>query len=215
MFLDSDDLFYKNKISFLNDKLNDDYDVVCNSEKIVNLDNGKSKIWRYGPNERKLYEKMLLYENRFSTSASAIKKDFITKNNIIFNESKNFVTAEDYDFFLNLINKGAKVKFFNQILGEHTFYSGSQSSNYDVHKKSVINVVKHHVFNIQNFSSEKYKLWKNLQWRFSMMDFIKQFKDKNYYISLKFLINSFNKSPLKVSFFLFKIFKKKMLQFIN
>ena len=64
MFLDLDDLFYKNKISFLNDKLNDDYDVVCNSEKIVNLDNGKSKIWRYGPNERKLYEKMLLYENR-------------------------------------------------------------------------------------------------------------------------------------------------------
>ena len=48
-----------------------------------------------------------------------------------------------------------------------------------------------------------------------MMDFIKQFKDKNYYISLKFLINSFNKSPLKVSFFLFKIFKKKMLQFIK
>ena len=28
------------------------------------------------------------------------------------------------------------------------------------------------------FSSEKNKLWKNLQWRFSMMDFIKQFKDK-------------------------------------
>ena len=45
--------------------------------------------------------------------------------------------------------------------------------------------------------------------------FLREFKDKNYYISLKFLINSFNKSPLKVSFFLFKIFKKKMLQFIN
>ena len=48
-----------------------------------------------------------------------------------------------------------------------------------------------------------------------MMDFIKQFKDKNYYISLKFLINSFNKSPLKVSFFLFKIFKKRCYNLLN
>ena len=52
---------------------------------------------------KKLYERMLIDGNRFSTSASVIKKNFIIKNNIFFNERKDFITAEDYDFFkLNL-----------------------------------------------------------------------------------------------------------------
>ena len=41
MFLDSDDIFYYNKINFLNKNLNNDFDVVLKSEKIVNLDNLK------------------------------------------------------------------------------------------------------------------------------------------------------------------------------
>ena len=215
MFLDSDDIFYYNKINFLNKNLNNDFDVVCNSEKIVNLDNGKSKIWRYGPNEKKLYERMLIDGNRFSTSASVIKKNFIIKNNIFFNERKDFITAEDYDFFLNLIYNGANVKFFSEILGDHSFYAGSQSSNYDLHKNSVLNVVKHHVFNIQNFNQDKNKLWEKLQWRFSMMDFIKEFKEKNYFKGFKSLVDSFFQSPFKVSSFLLKIFKNKILRIID
>ena len=215
MFLDSDDLFYENKIEFLNNNLDSNFDIACNSERIVNLDNGKSKIWRYGPSEKNIYKKMLLNGNRFVTSASVIKRDFVIKNNIFFNERKDFITAEDYDFFLNLVNKGAKVRFFNEILGDHTFYAGSQSSNYDLHKNSVINVVKHHIYNVQNFSQDKNKLWKKLQWRFSIMDFIKEFKEKNYLKSLKFLIRSFLNSPFKVSFFLIKILKNKLIRMIE
>ena len=204
MFLDSDDLFYKNKINFLNNNLNNNFDIVCNSEKIVNLDNGNSKIWRYNFNEKNPYKDMLLYGNKFSTSASVIKRDFIIKNNIFFDEREDFITAEDYDFFLKLINKGAKVKFFNEILGVHTFYFGSQSSNYDLHKNAVINVVRHHIYNIQCFSQDKNKLWKGIQWRFLIMDFIKEFKEMNYLTSLKFLIHSFIDSPFKVFFFFYK-----------
>ena len=99
IFLDSDDLFYENKINFLNNNLNSNFDIACNSERIINLDNGKSKIWRYGPSEKSLYKNMLLKGNRFSTSASVIKRDFVIKNNIFYNERKDFITAEDYDFF--------------------------------------------------------------------------------------------------------------------
>ena len=95
IFLDSDDLIYENKLYFLNKNLNNKFDLVCNAEKIINLDNNNVKIWRYGPLEVNMYKKMLINGNRFSTSASAIKKDFILKNKVFFNENKDFVTAED------------------------------------------------------------------------------------------------------------------------
>ena len=114
---------------------------------------------------------MILDGNKFSTSASTIKKEFILKNKVYFNERSDFVTAEDYDFFLNLVNKGAKVKFYNQILGDHLFYDGSQSSNFKLHKDSIKNVLSFHVFNVQNFEKNKKKLWNKLKWRFLILDF--------------------------------------------
>ena len=93
------------------------------------------------------------------------------------------------------------MKFFSEILGDHSFYAGSQSSNYDLHKNSVLNVVKHHVFNIQNFNQDKNKLWEKLQWRFSMMDFIKEFKEKNYFKGFKSLVDSFFNHLLKYLLF--------------
>ena len=210
MFLDSDDLFYDNKINFLNNNLSDEYDLVCNSEKNINLDNNSTKICRYGPYEKNFYEKMILDGNKFSTSASTIKKDFILKNKVYFNERYDFVTAEDYDFFLNLVNKGAKVKFYNQILGDHSFYDGSQSSNYKLHKNSIKNVLNFHVYNVQNFEKNKKKLWNKLKWRFLILDFFNSLKKKEYSLSIKYLFYSLFKSPLKVTAFFFKTILKKI-----
>ena len=66
MFLDSDDLFYEKKISFFKTNISYKFDLYCNAEKIVNLDNGTSKVWKYGPAERNFYEIMLKYGNKFS-----------------------------------------------------------------------------------------------------------------------------------------------------
>jgi len=215
IFLDSDDTIYKNKIKFLTEKLTDDLDLVCNGERLIYVDSKHYKTWKWGPLERNFYSKMLVDGNKFSTSASAVKRIFLKKNNIEFCEKKEFVTAEDYDFFMNIVNAGAKVKFYEEILGDHYVYKGSLSSNYQLHKNSVKEVLKHHIYNVQNFSQDKNKLWKELQWRFSIMDFIKEFKEMNYLKSLKFLIHSFINSPLKVSFFLIKNLKKRLLRIID
>ena len=207
IFLDSDDLLHENKINFLNNNLTKEYDLVCNAEKIVNLDTGADKIWKYGPLKKNFYQKMLTIGNQFSTSASVVKKDFIIQHSIYFNEKKDFITAEDYDFFLNLVNFGAKIKFFDNILGEHSFYKGSQSSNYNLHKNAVKSVLKHHVFKIQNFSQKKEKLWKSLEWRFILMDFIKDFKEKKYVKSLKYFFQAFYLSPIMVLIFFLKKIK--------
>tara|TARA_B100000963_G_scaffold139874_1_gene121798 strand:- start:210 stop:1082 length:873 start_codon:yes stop_codon:yes gene_type:complete len=204
IFLDSDDLIYEEKIDFLKKNISDDFDLFCNAEKIVNLDNGSTKIWKYGPVENNFYEKMLKNGNRFSTSASIVKKSFLEKNHLNFNERKDFITAEDYDFFLNLVNRGARVKFFQEILGEHTFYKGSMSSNFDLHKSAVKSVLKYHVFEIQNFTDNKKKLWNSLKWRFNIMDFLYKFKRKSFISSIFSALIAFYNSPLMVIRFFYK-----------
>lgn len=140
---------------------------------------------------------MLVNGNRFSTSASIIKKDFLIKKKIKFNENKDFVTAEDYDFFLNLVNAGAKVKFFDEILGDHHIYDGSMSSNYLLHKNSIKEVLKYHIFQIQTFSNDKKNLWKQVQWRFMLMDLIKNYKQQNYFRVLSGFVKILINSPFK------------------
>ena len=208
-FLDSDDTLHKEKIKFLTENISSKYDITCNSQKIIDEDSNSTKIWNYGPYEQDFYRKLLINGNRFSTTASVIKKEFLDRTKIRFNERKDFVTAEDYDFFLNLVDAGAKVKFFNEVLGTHYKYEGSQSSNYEVHKNSIKNVVKHHVYNIQKFSHNKDKLWAGLQWRFELLDFLNNLKKKKYVLSSFTLLKIILKSPLKLTdFFLFKLKKK-------
>jgi glycosyltransferase involved in cell wall biosynthesis len=209
LFLDSDDTFYPDKIKFLSENINSAYDLVCNAQKIVTESNDNIKIWKYGPYEKNFYKKMLIDGNRFSTSASAVSKFFLKENNIHFNERKDFVTAEDYDFFLNLVNANARVKFFNNVLGGHYNHKDSQSSNYKLHKSSIVNVIKYHIFSVQKFNLNHEQLWKSLKWRFLLMDFLEEVKKKNITASIKILIRIFFKSPLQLSkFFLLKLKKK-------
>ena len=206
IFLDSDDLIYEKKISFLKNNISYKFDLYCNAEKIINLDNGSSKVWKYGPFENNFYEIMLKDGNRFSTSASVVKRAFLEKNSLRFDERSDFITAEDYDFFLNLVNCNAKVKFFEDILGEHTFYKNSMSSNHFLHKEAVKSVLKHHVFKVQSFTKKKEKLWESLKWRFNIMDFIYNVKKKSYINSLFSIITAFYNSPIMViRFFIKKI----------
>ena len=69
IFLDADDLIYKEKLNFLNNNLTEDFDLVCTAEKIIDLDSKNYKIWKYGPYENDMYKNMLIHGNKFSTSA--------------------------------------------------------------------------------------------------------------------------------------------------
>ena len=214
-FLDSDDTLHKDKIKFLSENSINNYDLVCTGQKIVEEVTKKFKIWKFGPYEKNFYEKLLLQGNRFSTSASVIKREFLIKNKINFDERKEFVTAEDYDFFLNIVLKGAKVKFFDEILGEHYRHKNSQSSNYSLHKKSIQSVVRHHIFSVQKFDQNPHKLWKKLDWRFHLMDFLESVKNKKLILSAFILIKILINSPYQfANFFLLKL-KKKYFIFTN
>ena len=83
-FLDADDYWTKNKLKIIFNYINNyKFDVICNNEWKI-IDSKKIKILKNGPYSKFFYKKLLINGNCMSTSASIIKKDFLTKNQIFF-----------------------------------------------------------------------------------------------------------------------------------
>ena len=128
----------------------------------------------------------------------------------IFNENKNFITAEDYDFFMNLAFRKAKFKFIHEVMGEHLFHDKAQSSNYIWHKQSIMSVVKHHVFEVQDFEKNKEKLWKNFNFNFEFMDLVYFYNNKKYIKSFVIFIKAFFRFPFKTLIYIYNYLLKKL-----
>ncbi len=215
-FLDTDDLWTNNKLEKVHAEIkNKTFDVFCNSEWIINEDSNLKKIWNYGfYSNTKFYEKMLVYGNCLSTSASVVRKEFLTKEKILFNEEKKFVTSEDYEFFLNIaLNKG-KFFFLKEPLGYHLIHSKSASAARDKHENSIVEVSKFHVFEKQKFFPNKEALWKNINIIGSLKKKIFEVKEKNNFkISLFFEnLKLFLFNPLKSLKIIFMLGRKFFIQ---
>ena len=211
-FLDSDDYWYRERLQKIYDFLsgNDKYEVVCTDELIIDKILSKRKIYKFGPFTENFYKHLLKKGNCVSTSASIVKKDFLLKQNINFNENKNFITAEDYDFFMNLAFKKAKFKFINEVMGEHLFHHEAESSNYILHKQSVMSVVKHHVFEVQDFDKNKEKLWKGFNFNFEFMDLVYFYNNKKRIKSIVIFIKVFLRFPFKTLIYIYNYLLKKL-----
>ena len=100
-FFNTDDLWTNNKLVFRRNK-NKTFDVFGNSEWIINEN---SNLKRFGIMD---FTRILNFTKNVSlckpsiTSASAVRKEFLTKEKILFNEEKNFVTSKIMSF-LNIV----------------------------------------------------------------------------------------------------------------
>ena len=214
-FLDSDDWWYKERLQVIFEFIqnNNSFQVICTDELINDKITYKKKIWKYGPYTHNFYKHLLKSGNCISTSASAVSKKFLIKKNIFFNENNDFITAEDYEFFLRIALNDGKFKFLHRVLGEHLFHEKSQSSNYIKNKKAIISVVRYHIFEVQNFSKQKDKLWNSIKINFLYMDLIHFIKYKKNYFGIIFIIlKMFFLSPIRSIFFIFLKIKKKILK---
>ena len=154
---------------------------------------------------------MLKFGNIMSTSASSVRKDFLIKEKIIFNEKKKFITSEDYDFFLNLALKKGNFFFISIPLGFHYFHEKSASSNKKKHINSIYEVLKHHSYNMQKFNLDKKKFYlsckSNIDFKYDLMNIINQKKIINVKI-IKILKIFFN-NPTEIIYIFFILIKKK------
>ena len=79
---------------------------------------GKYRL-RYGPGGQDLYERLLFKGDFLSTSAVCLKKEIALKSSC-FSERKDFITVEDYEYWIRLAQEG-KWFFINEELENGIF----------------------------------------------------------------------------------------------
>ena len=211
-FLDSDDRWYPNKLSKVNECLlkNNSYDVLSTNEYKVYQDKTRKKNLSYGPLYKDTYKHLLLFGNRLSPSATVVRKSFLQKNKIKFNESKNFITVEDYDFWLQLAFYKANFKFIHSVQGEYLVHASNNSSREEIHKKNEIHLLNHHIFDFQRFTNNKTKLKKRIDCRLKLHESIYLLRKMNICSFIVNLSKVIIKSPKQSLTYLFERLYSKL-----
>jgi glycosyltransferase involved in cell wall biosynthesis len=217
-YLDSDDYWYPTRLQCIVDSMNNDpnYDIFSTDEYKYNKLSGKKTKLIYGPLKGQKYRSLLLFGNRLSPSASLVRKEFLLKNDVRFNESHNFVTVEDYDYWLQLALLNARFKFIHSFEGEYLVHGGNSSGQMVLHKSNLLSLLKHHIFNVQEFDSDREILWRNMQEIVSIRWNIQYLKSGELVVFSKVYLMSLKVSPYfvcrwvlyKFKFFLENMFAK-------
>tara|TARA_B110000879_G_C11124342_1_gene493216 strand:- start:156 stop:1049 length:894 start_codon:yes stop_codon:yes gene_type:complete len=203
-FIDSDDIWYPDKLSVVVDYINSKKDchVFCHDEIMLNTKTKRTKNLQYGPYVDEFYSNMLIGGNKLSTSSTVVLKKYIESNNLLFRENKNLVTVEDYDFWLLLARSNAKFYFIKKSLGEYRIHGLNMSIVNINFFKNLIFLIKDHVFNLQDFEKKKYKLFSIIYLRVVISKSLSLFRNRNY------------RGFLNQIFFLFKILPKAYLSIL-
>ena len=209
-FLDSDDLWYQEKLKIVINDIQSYTSIdVCSTDELqVDVTTGIKTPLNYGPYCSNFYQILLLNGNRLSPSATLVKREFLTKHGLIFREKKEFVTAEDYDFWLLMARAGAKFKFIKSIQGEYTIHTSNASGQSDRHRQNGFNVLHDHVYNLQSFQPDKDKLWRYINSRLLISSAKNMLTNRRYVSASKFIISAFRGSLTgTLSYILSKLIK--------
>jgi len=192
-FLDSDDLWYPRKLQKAIEVIRHDssIDVCCNNELQVDEVKKSKKKLIYGPYCSNFYRDLLVNGNCLSTSATMVKREFLKKNTIFFRENKEFVTVEDYDFWMLLARASANFKFIKSIQGEYTVHNNNASGQNSKHIINLNNLIRDHIYQLQTFSLERDKLWRYINSRLLLSSAKNMLMSNHYSSGAKFLINAF------------------------
>lgn len=143
-FLDSDDVWYPSKLEKVKQAViaNPEAILVCHNERQIN--NGvPGKILRCGPFFNNMYERLLFEGNMLLTSALVVER-YILLSTGGFSAEKEFVTSEDYEYWMRLARVG-KFHFINEVLGEFHIHGKNESLNAERYARAFISVVTHHL----------------------------------------------------------------------
>ena len=141
-FLDSDDLWYPNKLEHCMPAFDAHVDVVCHGENWISDDTNSRQVL-YGPQKNVRYARLLYRGNCVSTSATLVRKDLLTEVGS-FSIDSEYITAEDYDLWLQLAQRKSRFTFIPEILGEFRQHQLGASSSVERHLRSELAVITSH-----------------------------------------------------------------------
>jgi glycosyltransferase involved in cell wall biosynthesis len=151
-FLDSDDLWYPEKLTKVMQIINADPSVEVIAHDILHRVHGKAmEVLKAGPSsyDKDLFKQLLFYGNCLAGSATAVKKSVLLENGGI-DGNKRFIHSEDYELWLRLAHQKRNFYFLNECLGEIRIHDSNLSHDIGAAFKSQINVVTKHFNNYKS-----------------------------------------------------------------
>ena len=142
-FLDSDDTWYKNKLSKCMSEFENGANVVCHGENWIS-DSSVPRAIFYGPAEKATHRNLLFRGNCISTSATLVNKEILEQLSG-FSENPSFITAEDYELWMRLSLATTNFVFIHEILGEFRRHGESASRSVLRHLNAELAVVDRHI----------------------------------------------------------------------
>ena len=160
-FLDADDCWKPKKLEILKKQILNNKKAILFSHDEEHYNNGKlCKILNKKPPISNIYHSLLIHGNCLSTSAVCLKNLEKIKNPG-FSEKKEFITVEDYEFWIRLAKKG-DFHFIDKVLGEWHTHGNNYSKNVKIHANALIAVITFHMKNYLNENPKKLRLFNHV-----------------------------------------------------
>ncbi len=192
-FLDSDDIWYSDKLEQCLKEFIEQYDLLCHG--VLFKRNGREWKKKYcGPDRRATYNELLFKGTCIITSAAIVRKKCLIEVGM-FDENHSIVTSEDWDLWLSLAQKGFRFHFINKILGEYAFHENNASSAVIKHMNSkfeILNKHFHHVCGNKSFNRIKRRKTKALIYYGAGRNYQQNHQQKN---ALSMFIKSLKSFP--------------------
>ena len=139
-FLDSDDYWHKNKVEICIHHLN-----YTNSSLVYHnllIDNGNSQIIGLKKGRKISFLKIynLILRGNCIWNSSVVINFSLIKNKMLISQSTNLIGAEDFHFWLRIINLNDKICFINENLGHYTLHTNSVSNTVN-QRRLILNII--------------------------------------------------------------------------
>lgn len=141
-FLDSDDVWYPEKLQRCLAELEKGADLVCHGMRYIK--NGKHwKDVKCGPAKKADFQNLFYNGNCIIVSTVVVRKECLLKVSC-FDENPDIVSAEDYDLWLRLSKEKCRFRFIDDILGEYHCHENSMSRRALRHLHAALTVINKH-----------------------------------------------------------------------
>ena len=140
-FLDSDDLWVPEKLEKCL-AAGADADLISHREATFRGD----RTLRVSPRRSRrdaAYRRLLFFDNCFSPTAVLVRRAAVERAGRL-SENPAFTTAEDYEFWLRLMQSGARVRFIDDVLSKYRLHDANNSASVTRHMDAGLNVVADH-----------------------------------------------------------------------
>ena len=156
-FLDSDDIWFKDKLEKSLKALGNQ-DLVYHNLKVFGPDGFKWKINKGRNLKEPIFDDMLIKGNQIQTSSVIVKKTLVEDVGLL-SEDPNLFAVEDYDLWLRISQKTNKFKYLNETLGG---YWVDDKNNSTASRKSIERIKFLYNKHIPSLSQKKHQSAKAL-----------------------------------------------------